>query len=290
MTQESKLKNKVAVVTGGSKGIGKALVTALVEQGAKVVIGDILVNEGEELAKALNSKQSDNIAVFVRTDVTSWDDNKKLFATAEKEFGGVDIACLNAGISEHPETLFGPLEGESMTLKINLDGVIKGNRVAILHLAKRGGGVIVNTASLAGFVGTSVIPHYTASKHGVVGWTRSMQPMKDVANVRVNAVCPYWVETDILNGIKVPGTGFIDVSPKVPMETVMDAYMTAILDESQHCQTIVALPDGVQVQPAFNLWESCVTEEMIQSKMVDYKEEVEALKSGLKEARMRANI
>ncbi|KAH8555643.1 hypothetical protein BGW37DRAFT_478021 [Umbelopsis sp. PMI_123] len=290
MTQTGKLLNKVAIVTGGSRGIGKALVTTLVERGAKVVIGDVLDKEGEDLAKTLNSEHSDKIAVFVHTDVTTWDDNKRLFATAETEFGGVDIACMNAGIAEKPENVFSPLEGESKTLQVNIDGVIKGNRVALLHLAKRGGGVIVNTASVAGFLGSSVIPHYTVSKHGVVGWTRSMLLMKEVANVRVNAICPYTVDTDILTAMDIPGGGFLQSTPRVPMEVVMGAYMAAIEDESRHCETILALPDGFQVQPPVKIWDSCVTKEMIQAGTVSRANEIEWLKSGLKEALIREKI
>lgn len=237
------------------------------------------------------------------------------------------------------------LIGESRSLNINLDGVIKGerslaccklhssyfliliallsgNRVAILHLAKRGGGVIVNTASVAGFVGTRYvysrcrksdiawvlilsIASFLITQHRSTGllagpgqcnpwWTSPIfvwmlvsfcmllrrvlhRPVFSISGTKLHSVCPYWVETDILASINMPGVGFIAVAPKVPMKTVMDAYMKAILDESQHCkcllyvrdhflirhfwldirikgQTIVALPDGVHVEPAFKIW------------------------------------
>ncbi|GAB5589155.1 hypothetical protein Unana1_04055 [Umbelopsis nana] len=263
MTQTGNLKNKVAVVTGGAKGIGRAVVTALVERGATVVVGDLLDKEGQALVDDLNSKFGNKVAVFVHTDVTSWADNKKIFAVAEERFGGVDNLqfVFHTNIAWGFNTLLAPL-GESKILQVNLDGVIKGNKVAILHLAKRGGGVIMNTASVAGFLCSSLLPYYTASKHAVVGWTRSLDAMKDVANVRVNA--------DILSGMVAPGTEFLGKCPKVPMATVVDAFMSAIEDDSRH--------------------ESCISEEMVKSLMTSYPEQIKGMKADLEQALLRAKI
>ncbi|KAG2178940.1 hypothetical protein INT43_001787 [Umbelopsis isabellina] len=288
MTQDKTLQNKVAVVTGGARGIGKALVTALVERGAKVVIGDLLEAEGKQLVETLNEQNSEKVAVYLKTDVTTWDDNKSLFKLAEDEFGGVDIACMNAGIGEVPDSIFSPLEGDFKSLDVNLNAVIKGNKVAVLHLNKRGGGVIVNTASVAGFLTHGAFPLYNASKHGVVGWTRSLDNLREIANIRVNMVNPYWVETDIIKSIT--SLEFLDVAPKVPMATVIEAFMKAVEDETCHGETILALPDGIHLHPRVQLWESCYNKEMLTVGQQSQKHHIEAMKIALEQARARENI
>ncbi|CAO3611302.1 unnamed protein product [Cunninghamella blakesleeana] len=183
------MNGKVAVVTGGSKGIGLALTTALVERGVKVVIGDVLTNEGENAASRLNKKVGAEVVVFQHCDVRFYNDLKKLFQVAESRFGGVDIACLNAGIAVNPCGIMAPLEDESEKLihDVNTLGVIKGNKVAVMHMVKRGGGVIINTASVAGIVGSPGISSYAATKHAVNGWTRSLEHLYPSVNIRVNA-------------------------------------------------------------------------------------------------------
>ncbi|KAI8877428.1 NAD(P)-binding protein [Backusella circina FSU 941] len=185
----SSVNGKVAVLTGASRGLGKAIADKLIENGAKVVIGDILEKEGNETVAEYNEKAGSKVAAFIRTDVTKYQDNIALFKLAEKEFGGVDIALLNAGIINNSDSMFTPLDDEleERMININTTAVIKGTKVALLHMAKRGGGVVLHLASVAGLVSAPELSSYNASKFGVVGYTRSFGLMPTICNVRVNA-------------------------------------------------------------------------------------------------------
>lgn len=149
----SNLNGKVAVLTGASRGIGKAVADVLVDNGCKVVIGDILVEEGQKVVADYNAKAGTKVAAFIRTDVTKYSDNQALFKLADAEFGGVDYALLNAGIASNSNSMFTPMDDavEERIIDINTTAVIKGTKVALLHMAKRGGGAIVHLASVAGF-------------------------------------------------------------------------------------------------------------------------------------------
>ncbi|KAI8145476.1 hypothetical protein BJV82DRAFT_603807 [Fennellomyces sp. T-0311] len=249
MTTDKSLAGKVAVITGGSRNIGKAVAVALVNRGAKVVIGDILDADGAATIKELNELAGAEVAAYIRTDVTKYADNSAMFQLAEKKFGGVDIAFLNAGIGNNANTMFLPLDDalDERMIDINTTSVIKGTKVAMLHMAKRGGGVIVNMASAAGLRGTAAEAIYCASKHGVVGWVRSCDIYKAVCNVRVNAICPTFVETslaaDLSNSVdQDPFAEVVKAFPKVKMETVVEGVLKLIQDEDRNAQTLMALP------------------------------------------------
>ncbi|CEP19296.1 hypothetical protein [Parasitella parasitica] len=251
----SSLKGKVAVLTGASRGIGKAIADALVKHGAYVVIGDILVAEGEQLVADYNANAGSKVAAFIRTDVTKYSDNQALFKLADAEFGGVDYALLNAGIGSNANSMFTEMDDEleERMIDINTTAVIKGTKVALLHMAKRGGGSIVHLASVAGFFSSPSLASYNASKHGVIGYTRSFQLMPRICNVRVNAICPYWVETDLISSVKQTGKeddpyyNIIKNSPRTKVKTVVDGFLTLILDEARNTQTLMALPEGLEI-------------------------------------------
>ncbi|KAI8097968.1 uncharacterized protein B0P05DRAFT_98294 [Gilbertella persicaria] len=255
--QYSSVHGKVAVLTGAASGIGKAVADTLVKLGAKVVIGDLNQELGQSVIDTYNKEAGAQVAAFMRVDVTKYSDNKALFQLAEQAFGGVDIAFLNAGIGEGANSMFGPLDDEKdeRIFDVNTISIIKGTKVALLHMAKRGGGVIVNTASVAGFYSSPFISSYAASKFAVVGYTRSFALMPQICNVRVNAICPYWVETPLLINITdeekhKDEPSFVNIikhSPKTPIHTVVEAFLTLIIDETRNTQTLLALPTGVQV-------------------------------------------
>ncbi|KAI9477145.1 hypothetical protein BDB00DRAFT_859373 [Zychaea mexicana] len=251
---EKTLLGKVAVITGGSRGFGAAVAEAVIERGGKVAIGDILIKEGESTAENFNAAAAAKVAAFIQCDVTSYKDNIALFQFAEKEFGGVDIAFLNAGIGgKASDIAFLPPDDEldAKCMDVNGTSVIKGTKIAILHMAKKGG-VIVNTASI---LGTHTLPStaaYSASKHAVVGWTRSFNLLPQVCGIRVNAVCPHFVDTDLI-AIKNPeiiakGGPMLQLIPKInkaTVSTVVKAVLTLIEDESRNAQTLLALPGDV---------------------------------------------
>ncbi|KAI8144767.1 hypothetical protein BJV82DRAFT_606190 [Fennellomyces sp. T-0311] len=248
---EQTLEGKVAVVTGGSQGIGKAVVDALIARGARVVIGNRSQALGESVVQELNTAAGFKVAAFIRTDVSSYKDNAALFQLAEKEFGGVDIAFLNAGVGGlASDGIFTPLDDETDELCVNVNslGVMKGTKIAILHMAKRGGGVIVNMSSIMGTHTVPSLASYCASKHAIVGWTRSMSMLPLVCNIRCNAVLPGFCETEFINmtpelkAVGGPVTELIEHIPKVSIETVVKATLMLIEDETRNAQTLLALP------------------------------------------------
>ncbi|KAG2204572.1 hypothetical protein INT47_012631, partial [Mucor saturninus] len=249
------LNNKVAVITGGSRGIGKAVAEALVKNGAKIVIGDLLEKEGRAVVDCMNKKAKTQVAVFIQTDVTKYSDNIALFKLAESEFGGVDYAFLNAGVSSNADSMFSPLDdqAEEEIININTTAVIKGTKVALLYMAKRGGGSIVHMASTNGFYNYPFLASYCASKHAVIGYTRSFGLMPQICNVRVNAICPFWVDTDLviplcdLDTAIFPESKIIKNEPRTSINTVVEGVLLLLTDESRNTQAIMALPDGLQI-------------------------------------------
>ncbi|KAG0175554.1 3-alpha-(or 20-beta)-hydroxysteroid dehydrogenase [Apophysomyces sp. BC1034] len=137
--------SKVAVITGGSRGIGRAVAEALIKRGDMVVIGDMLDKEGQALVDRFNEEAQRKVSAYVHTDVTKYADLKRLFAVAASDFGGVDIAVLNAGIASNGNALFTPMDDdrEMDIFNVNIGGIVRGTKVALMHMIKRGGGVIL---------------------------------------------------------------------------------------------------------------------------------------------------
>jgi NAD(P)-dependent dehydrogenase (short-subunit alcohol dehydrogenase family) len=188
---------KVALVTGGSSGIGRATALALAEAGAAVVIADIDDGGGQETVALI--ERSGGKAAFVRADVTRREDLERMVAFAEETFGGLDILHNNAGIiTGLPRFPEAPVERWEKTFAVNLWAVIAGTQAAVPAMRRRGGGVIVNTASMAGITQHPLDPIYAATKHGIVGLTRALVFLKDEANIRVNCVCPAMVDTPMV--------------------------------------------------------------------------------------------
>lgn len=178
------LRDKVAIVTGGASGLGRATALALAEAGAEVVVADV----DEEGGRAVASQVGGH---FLRTDVSDLAQNEALVAWAVERCGGVDLVFLNAGLASG--TAVGPdfdLERYRRVMGVNLDGVVFGTQAALPALRARGGGSIVATASLAGLAAVPLDPLYSANKHAVVGLTRSLGPALAPEGIRFNAVCP----------------------------------------------------------------------------------------------------
>ncbi|CDS13304.1 hypothetical protein LRAMOSA05482 [Lichtheimia ramosa] len=253
---------KVAVITGGGGVIGKAVAQALVNKGAKVVVGDIQEKVAKDVADELNENAKANVASWLQADVTKYKDNIALFRHAEATFGGVDIAHLNAGTAVDSDTVFLPLddEREERIFKINTLGVIKGTKVALLHMAARGGGVIVNTASLLGLDPMDTASAYNASKHAVVGWTRSLRLLPQICNfVLLQQVLCFHRQNKKLQRVHPLDTGLQEdimnagmiinrFGKKIPhcsVDTVTQAVMQLIEDPTCSGQTLAVLPEGV---------------------------------------------
>jgi NAD(P)-dependent dehydrogenase (short-subunit alcohol dehydrogenase family) len=193
-----RIQDRVAVVTGGCSGIGLATVQRFVEEGAKVVIGDIDDEKGEALAESLGGSE---IAVFVHVDVTSKDEVDALFRTAKDTYGSVDIAFNNAGISppDDDSILDTELEAWRRVQEVNLTSVYLCCKAALPYMLEQKRGSIINTASFVAVMGaaTSQIS-YSASKGGVLSMTRELGVQFAREGVRVNALCPGPVNTPLL--------------------------------------------------------------------------------------------
>ena len=184
---------KVALVTGGSRGIGRATAQLFAQSGAKVVIGDI-DPAGSETVEAIKRDGGD--AVFVRTDVRDENDVKNLIATAVKTYDGLHCAFNNAGVLPPTVTLVEMDESTfDKTLAVDLKGVFLCMKYEIAHMLQSGDGAIVNNASIAGLVAEPGISAYIAAKHGVIGLSKAAAVEYANQGIRINVLAPGLVNT-----------------------------------------------------------------------------------------------
>jgi NAD(P)-dependent dehydrogenase (short-subunit alcohol dehydrogenase family) len=204
---------KVALVTGAGGGIGRATAERLAREGARVLLAD-LPGPGLEAA-ALGAS-----GLACPTDVTRTEDVERAVARAERELGGLDLLVNNAGIEGALAPIEDyPLEVFDRVLAVNVRGVFLGMRHAVPALRRRGGGAIVNLASVAGVSGDPNLSAYVASKHAVIGLTRSAAPAFGPQGIRVNAVAPGPVETRMMRAIE---TGLGGAQPELVRKLVTD--------------------------------------------------------------------
>jgi NAD(P)-dependent dehydrogenase (short-subunit alcohol dehydrogenase family) len=185
---------RVALVTGAGAGIGRAIASRLAREGAAVGVADLDDGPGRETVRDI--EDAGGRAGFVRTDVSREENVRAMIEFARATFGGLDILVNNAGIVTAPAFPDGDPEAWMRVLDVNLRGPMLGTYFAIPAMRDRGGGAIVNIASLAGVgFGPHPAPDYAATKAGVARFSAALAPLAERLGVRVNCICPDWVDT-----------------------------------------------------------------------------------------------
>ncbi|KZT43599.1 NAD(P)-binding protein [Sistotremastrum suecicum HHB10207 ss-3] len=229
----SRAKGAVVLITGASKGIGKASALEFAKYGAKLVIGDIDVENGERTVAEITGSGGD--AVFHRCDVTKWDDQVALFELAISKFGKVNVVVPNAGIGEVGQ--FGvvtvvngkPTKPDLRTTEINLIAVMQTVHLTLHYLDKPKDDPaelrsLVLIGSMASFEGIPHAPNYTCAKHGILGFSKGIAPYLQARGIRSGVVCPFFADTDILHvGVKA----FLAGIPLVPVPRIAGAIFNA---------------------------------------------------------------
>lgn len=198
MNINRKFNNKVVLVTGGGSGIGRACAMAFSREGAKVVVADIGIGEGEETVRMIEEKGGESI--FISTDVSKAQEVELLIDKTVKTYGRLDCAFNNAGI----EGIFAPTadcteENWDRVMNVNLKGVFLCMKYEIPVMLKQGGGSIVNTSSVGGIVGFLNASAYCASKGGIIQLTKTAALEYAKAGIRINAVCPGIIKTPMVD-------------------------------------------------------------------------------------------
>jgi NAD(P)-dependent dehydrogenase (short-subunit alcohol dehydrogenase family) len=194
------LSRKVAIVTGASSGIGRAVALAFAQAGAKVVVSDINRELGEHTVDQIRKAAGE--AIFIAADVSRPEDCEALVRRTVQTYGHLDVACNNAGISgELAPTADYPLEAWQQVIGVNLSGVFYCMKYQLPELLKTQG-AIVNVASILGQVGFANAPAYTAAKHGVLGLTKVAALEYSARGVRINAVGPAFIHTPMIAGLE----------------------------------------------------------------------------------------
>lgn len=211
----SLLAGKVAFVSGGGSGIGRAIAETYAAEGAKVVIADVNEEHGNETVKAIAAAGGE--AFFIKGDSSKPEDNKRFVEEAVAKYGRLDVACNNAGIGG-PALPTGEytIEGWDKVIALNLSGVFYACRYQLEQMEKNGGGNIVNIASIHGTVAAPNSVAYTASKHGVVGLTKNIATEYGQKNIRCNAVGPGYIETPLLSA-NLDENAMKAIAAKAPM-------------------------------------------------------------------------
>ena len=196
-----RLDGKVALVSGGARGIGAAAARLFAEEGAAVVVGDVLEREGQAVAREI-SELGGRVS-FVRVDVTSEDDWRAAVDLAQDTFGSLSVLFSNAGINNGPKPVVDVSLAEwNHVLAVNLTGMFLGARAAIPAFQAAGGGSIINNSSVSGLV-ASGSPGYGASKGGVCQLTKAIAKQYAADNIRCNCVCPGPTDTAAIRAFNV---------------------------------------------------------------------------------------
>lgn len=244
------ISGKVALVTGASSGIGRATAKALAAEGASVAVADIDRAGGEQTVRAIADEGGE--ACFFHGDVSTPSGIQSLFAAVEAAYGGIDIVHNNAGImtGDTPGWPEVGLDKIHLVVSVNAAGVMMGTGAAVRALRKRGGGAVVNTASVAALGPMPFDPMYAATKAAVVNFTEACAMLAESENIRVNAVLPGMVDTPIIGKTGDGETPAAWLAPAIAATTMLqpedisDKVLELIKDDSKAgAAELVVQPD-----------------------------------------------
>ncbi|WP_409272804.1 SDR family NAD(P)-dependent oxidoreductase [Neobacillus sp. SCS-31] len=241
------MKGKTAIITGGGSGFGRETALKLAEKGTNISIVDLSREKGEETVRLCKERGGD--AIFIQADVSKVDDVKNYVAETIDHFGKIDLFFNNAGISgSGVRTLECSVEEFNAIVDVNLKGVFYGIKFVVNEMLKTGGGVIVNTASLGGLVGMPTLGAYSATKHAVIGLTKTIAGEYGRENIRINAIAPGTNETPMVKAF--PAEAIKAMAEAVPMgrlgqpHEVADVVAFLLSDESSYIHGAVISIDG----------------------------------------------
>lgn len=250
-----RLQGKVCLITGGAAGIGKATAEKFSQEGAVVVLCDVNEEIGQAFAAELG-----NGAVFYKVDVTNRQDVESWVNTAVAKFGRVDVLVNNAGITRDSQfvkfkegEVVGQMDEQAfdMVVNVNLKGVFNCAQAVTPHMIKQGGGVILNASSIVGLYGNFGQTNYAATKFGVIGMTKTWSRELGKYNIRVNAVCPGFILTEMVK--KMPEKILESLAAKTPLgrmgqpEDVANVYCWLASDEASYISGTTISVDGGMV-------------------------------------------
>lgn len=241
-----KLKNKVALITGGANGIGKVTASLFLKEGAKVVITDVNEEAGVKAATELSEISED--ILFFQANVSESEQVKKMIESTLQRFGKIDILINNAGITI--DGLLVKMEDSSWekVLDVNLTGVYKCTKTVLPIMLEQGSGVILNASSVVGLYGNVGQTNYAATKAGVIGLTKSWAKELGPKGIRVNAVAPGFIVTDMT--AKVPEKILKMMEEKTPLrklgkpEDIANAYLFLASEEANYVNGTILSVDG----------------------------------------------
>jgi len=197
-----RLEGKVAIITGAARGIGKATAILFAREGAKTVIVDVLRDEGEETTEYINLGIPGGTALFIQADVSEADDVKNMVETVIKKLGKIDILVNNAAIQPVGTILETDVNTWDRVMKVNLRSAFLCCKYVVPHMIKNKSGSIVNVASVLGLRGGDKIIAYATSKAGLIGFTKSLAEDLMPYNIRVNAVAPRAIDTQMFRAYR----------------------------------------------------------------------------------------
>lgn len=241
------MQGKTAIITGGGSGFGRDTSLKLAQKGANISVVDVSKDNGEETVKLCKELGAE--AIFVQADVSKVEDVKRYVSETVEKFGKIDMFFNNAGISgSGVRTLDCSEEEFESIVNVNLNGAFYGLKYVINEMLKTGGGSVVNTASLGGVVGMPTLGPYSATKHGIIGLTKTIAGEYGRDNIRINAIAPGTNETPMVKAF--PEEAIQAMAEAVPMgrlgqpEEVANVVAFLLSDEASYIHGAVISIDG----------------------------------------------